>query len=211
MTDNVVETPYSFRGEPVHIMNLKATTTEWFECRRCHRLLHQDRFTLLKGVRVANKRPSPYRLLVALHPHCQKCQADARGQWNTHPDYDPNLDRFFQALYAHMRSAARPRGILVGVSKDDLLGLWFKQNGCCALTGMQMNWNAPKGKGRRSKALTTPSVDRINSEGNYVCDNIQLVAAIVNVMKSDLPDSTFVDLCRMVSEHALTKALTIPY
>jgi hypothetical protein len=92
----------------------------------------------------------------------------------------------------------------VDVDKDDLLGLYLKQEGCCALTGMKMNWHTKGTQGRNKKANAAPSVDRIDSNGDYVMGNIQIVMSIVNIMKNDLPQDTFIELCHRISAQNLS-------
>lgn len=104
---------------------------------------------------------------------------------------------------SRIAATARSRGILVAVDKDDLLGLYLSQGGRCALTGMEMDWRAKGGAGRGKRALTAPSVDRIDSHGNYTLDNIQLVMNAVNVMKNDMTTDQFVMLCEQVAAHRL--------
>ena len=45
------------------------------------------------------------------------------------------------------------------------------------------------------------SIDRINSSLGYTKDNVQLVAAIVNRMKTDLPDSEFIKICSIITDN----------
>lgn len=102
-----------------------------------------------------------------------------------------------------INASARARGLVVAVDKDDLLGLYLKQGGRCALTGLDMDWRAKGGSGRGQRALTAPSVDRISSHGNYTLDNIQIVMNAVNVMKNDLSADQFLALCEQVVAHRL--------
>ena len=45
------------------------------------------------------------------------------------------------------------------------------------------------------------SIDRINSSLGYTKDNVQLFAAIVNGMKTDLPDSEFIKICSIITDN----------
>jgi len=45
------------------------------------------------------------------------------------------------------------------------------------------------------------SIDRINSSLGYTKDNVQLLAAIVNHMKTDLPDSEFIKICSIITDN----------
>ena len=44
------------------------------------------------------------------------------------------------------------------------------------------------------------SVDRIDSNKDYSKDNIQLVGAIINRIKSDLSNDEFTEICNMVTK-----------
>jgi hypothetical protein len=61
------------------------------------------------------------------------------------------------------------------ICRQDLLDLWVKQGGKCAITGLLMDykWNL----------LTSISVDRIDSKVGYVPGNVHLVCKGINIMK----------------------------
>jgi hypothetical protein len=118
------------------------------------------------------------------------------------------MDRFFSALTVKAREGAVVRGIVFAVSKDDILGKFLEQDAKCALTGIEMDWSeagGTTGRGKRSKLK--PSVDRIDSQGNYTVNNVQMVLSVVNFMKGDLTTDQFVSLCDHVSSHRLLGSL----
>jgi hypothetical protein len=80
---------------------------------------------------------------------------------------------------------------------DDLLELWKKQDGKCAYTGLPMTAS--------SNQFHTVSLDRIDSSKGYVVDNIQLICAVVNKMKMDLKEETFIHFCHLVSQQNKNK------
>jgi hypothetical protein len=47
--------------------------------------------------------------------------------------------------------------------------------------------------------LSAPSIDRIDSSGHYTPENVQIVMAAVNVMKGELSDAVFLELCRQIT------------
>ena len=71
--------------------------------------------------------------------------------------------------------------------------LWEKQDGKCALTGMQMTYKFYEGR-----VNTNLSVDRINSTKGYSKDNVQLVCMAANQMKNDLSMEEFINMCESV-------------
>lgn len=74
-----------------------------------------------------------------------------------------------------------------------LLTIYERQKGRCALTGLEMTWDA--GRGRLGANI---SIDRINSFGGYTRDNVQLVCLSANYAKHALSQADFVALCRLV-------------
>ena len=84
------------------------------------------------------------------------------------------------------------RGVLgykkrrASISLDDLMALWEKQSGLCAISGVPMTYS--KGCG---DAGTNISLDQIIPGGGYALGNIQLVCRIVNIMKWNSSDEKF--------------------
>jgi hypothetical protein len=191
--------PYEYSKENAHLVfPYDGVVGKKFTCVRCKRELPEQQFAFMGELRRAHKR------VIALHLHCHSCREQRRGKWTEHPDYSPGLDRFWHKKMSTLRSGAFSRGLTVAIDKDDLLELWFKQAGCCAITGLELNWKSVGAAGRGNKAHFSPSVDRIDSRGNYVPDNIQIVANVVNRMKGDLALKSFIDLCGVIASHNMT-------
>jgi len=72
--------------------------------------------------------------------------------------------------------------------------LWIKQDKKCALTGLPIDWI------RRDNGITC-SIDRINSDGEYTIDNIQLVHKDINLMKNHFDENYFIQMCKLVCEN----------
>jgi hypothetical protein len=71
---------------------------------------------------------------------------------------------------------------------DQMKEVFKKQKGLCALSGVPLTCiKIPNSK----KVHTNLSIDRIDSDKGYELDNIQLVCAIVNIMKSSLTMEEF--------------------
>lgn len=80
---------------------------------------------------------------------------------------------------------------------DFLIELFEKQGGRCSLTGMQMTWGMGKGR-----VPTHISIDRIRSFEGYSPENVQLVCRVANLMKLDMGQADFVDICRKIVDMA---------
>lgn len=95
----------------------------------------------------------------------------------------------------------RSKKLKFHISKDDIFQLNDMQKGCCALTGIKMTYLKNNGKGPGKCNFHNISIDRIDSNKGYSKDNIQLVCAIINIIKSDLSDERFISLCKTIVEH----------
>lgn len=112
------------------------------------------------------------------------------------------FDGFIKNIYKDMKNNAnkRPKEINVNITIEDIHNLYIKQNGLCALSGLKMTHTIIAS--REDNHIINKyniSIDRINSDLDYTIDNIQLVCAIVNIMKNDLPNDNFIELCSIIS------------
>ncbi len=83
------------------------------------------------------------------------------------------------------------------VDTDYLWKLFKKQNCLCALTGLELSF----GTHMRDTLNRTASVDRIDSNKGYTKDNIQFVHKQINMLKTNIDEDTFIQLCILVAEH----------
>lgn len=200
---SIVHEAHDFGGERVHIARTPAPGDPLpkFRCDRCNRTLPGEQFTPVSHTGKIAAHLGKFAHATICHPHCRTCRAQERGRWVRHELYSPKLDRYWQKATNSLRGSAKKRGILFGIDKDDALGLYLECRGICALTGLQTNWSAKGSRGRNGRNYKAPSLDRIDSNGNYVLGNLQIVMQVVNIMKNDLPDDVFIDLCRQIAEH----------
>lgn len=87
---------------------------------------------------------------------------------------------------------ARVRGkaIPMTVTAEELYMLWYKQNGKCALSGVDMRL-----------ALQHPaslSIDKIIPELGYTLSNVQWLCWAVNRAKGDMSQTMFINMCRKI-------------
>lgn len=91
------------------------------------------------------------------------------------------LTRLFGQL-KHARTKKEKVKVGWDIELEDVLELWDKQEGKCALTGLFMTYHKDGG-GRKD---LNASIDRINPEIEYLVTNIQLVCSRANVLKHNL-------------------------
>jgi|TARA_B000000557_G_scaffold186746_1_gene152724 hypothetical protein len=91
------------------------------------------------------------------------------------------LTRLFGQL-KHARTKKEKVKVGWDIELEDVLELWDKQEGRCALTGLFMTYHKDGG----GKKDLNASIDRINPEIEYLVTNIQLVCSRANTLKHNL-------------------------
>lgn len=102
-------------------------------------------------------------------------------------------------MLSNARQRAKSKGLMFDLDTKFLLAMKEAQSNRCALTGWELDWDHTK-SGRRVCPPNRASLDRIDSSGGYTRDNVQLVADMVNRVKSAYSQELFVDMCVKVSE-----------
>jgi hypothetical protein len=82
------------------------------------------------------------------------------------------------------------------LSIDKLEEIWNKQDGKCALTGWEMTMVLGKGN-----IDTNASIDRIDSNLEYVENNVQFICRSVNVFKSNATEELLYKMCEAIIEN----------
>ena len=86
------------------------------------------------------------------------------------------------------------RGYAWELKPEDILALYERQEGCCALSGWPIGWP--------DKGLTsTVSIDRIDSSEGYLLNNVQLVHKDVNMAKQNYSQDYFIGMCAAITEN----------
>jgi hypothetical protein len=97
--------------------------------------------------------------------------------------------------YGYIQSAAE-RGHTFDLTMEYAWGIFERQNGRCALSGVLL----VLGAGRNYR--TTASLDRIDVTKGYIEGNVQWVHKIVNLMRNRLSVEDFIGWCKLVTEYA---------
>lgn len=95
------------------------------------------------------------------------------------------------------RERARKANIYFDLTLDFLISLWNKQKGLCAISGIPMTYTLYEGR-----IPTNVSIDKIDPNGGYTMDNVQLVCSLVNVMKLNYPIETLLTFCESIISNA---------
>lgn len=75
--------------------------------------------------------------------------------------------------------------------------IFLKQGKKCALTGEILYFSPIQTDRKKSNA----SLDRIDSSKGYTENNIQWVLKNINLMKRELSDKDFIEICRKVVQY----------
>lgn len=94
---------------------------------------------------------------------------------------------------------AQNRGRLVGITKEFAEDLFIQQNKKCAISGLDIVF--VRSNKEYVQGLQTASLDRINSAEGYKEDNVQWVHKSINMMKNNLIQGRFIELCRLVASN----------
>lgn len=104
-----------------------------------------------------------------------------------------NDPEFFvnKKYYSQVKSGAKQRNIPFLISKEEMVEVFVRANRRCAITGMPLNFYP--------NANNLASLDRIDPFGPYSVENVQVVTADVNVMKSSFGGDAFSALCKVIA------------
>jgi hypothetical protein len=104
--------------------------------------------------------------------------------------------------FIDLRSRATRRKEKIGITPEDLIALYKKQHGLCALTSMPMTWaNDGEHSNSAERRGTSISVDRIDPSIGYTKENIRLVCERANKVKGNMDDGELYFWCRQISYH----------
>ena len=100
-----------------------------------------------------------------------------------------------QRLYGN----AQKRSRVNGWPPPDFSSVWIEEKilaGFCEATGIPFEFGRV-GNGVHAENPWVPSIDRIDSSGPYIKDNVQIVVYMYNVCKSEFTHEDVVRFCKM--------------
>lgn len=167
-----------------------------FVCDTCGRNLPETEFlTAAIGPARAQLGTAAY-----LYPDCRGCLAEAKRTLPKHPLWTPDLGIAAKAAIARARYGAKKRKLVVVITLYDVISLFYKQNGLCALSGVPMTFDKSREGAKRANRCAM-SIDRIDSSESYMRKNIQLVCWSINAMKGNMSEDELRFWCAQVVLH----------
>ena len=129
---------------------------------------------------------------------CQQCVTLQRARKTS-----ATPESYLRVLNVQLKSQRLKQDIEYGITTEDVIDMWEMQGGKCALSGMLMTHQRDGTYGDRKQKDFNASIDRINPQGPYVRENVQLLAARVNTMKHTLGEDMFMWWVKNIYEHRI--------
>lgn len=124
---------------------------------------------------------------------CKKCKYESSKNRKLRSRGSQDLRRLLVERFSGLKDRAKRKKIGVEFDVEYLNELWIKQNGLCAITNLPMTYIFGNGR-----TLTNVSVDKINPDGSYTKDNVQLVLMVINQIKSNLTNKQLIFYCEHI-------------
>lgn len=121
---------------------------------------------------------------------CRTCHQEKRLS-----NFSNSPENFLRNLHTQLKSSRKDTHAWE-IDYDYILQIWNNQNGKCALSGLDLMYH--KGSG---PTWFNVSIDRKNSNKDYVVGNIQLVCSAVNMMKQSMNDVDFIWWCKTITTY----------
>jgi len=120
---------------------------------------------------------------------CNACKNKRRQE-----KISSNPFNYIHNLYVQLKYTRIKQGVKWKITTEDLNTLYAKQKGLCALTNVELTHK----RGADEESDFNISIDRIDPAGDYVIENIQLIAKIVNFLKRDIPEEKFIKIIKLL-------------
>ena len=164
------------------------------QCRICEKVLHKDSFYKIKENKSLGKQ--------YYYNECKSCR-HARDNIRISSTPERYLKQTYKALKYNRTKGLTNKHYDFEISEQDLVDQWYKQDGICALSGIELT-HLKDGKGKKWMNAT---VDRIDPRIGYERDNIQLVCHRANLIKHDMNEKDLMFWVESINEHKQLKGL----
>jgi len=102
----------------------------------------------------------------------------------------------------YLKRKAKERSLEFTVTAQELWDLFNKQNGKCALSGVDITLTTViNSQHNLDRAKMTASLDRIDNSKSYTIDNVQWIHKVLNHMRRQYSIDEYVKWCKLVAEY----------
>jgi len=98
---------------------------------------------------------------------------------------------------------ARKKSQGESLTEEDLVMIWERSEGCCAISGLPFS-NEVVGSGKARHPFR-PSLDQIDAGKGYAPDNVRVVCAVANFAMNTFGSDSLLKLAHAISEKAKTE------
>lgn len=103
-------------------------------------------------------------------------------------------------FFRRIKKQAKNRNLQFDITYEYANNVFINQNRLCALSKMPIKFYVWNGDYCICYKKTNASLDRKDNFKGYVAGNIQWVDRTVNLMKRDMTDQKFIELCKKVAK-----------
>ena len=128
---------------------------------------------------------------------CNCCKQKVRNNILRDKDFDSRLMHLLAERLNGAKRRATMKNLPFDLTLENLLLLFNKQNGKCAISNIDMTVNM-----RNGRSPFNLSLDQIIPSKGYTLDNIQFICMAVNQLKSDFDNDVIMAVCSGIINHA---------
>ena len=162
---------------------------EWkdgkLKCHICNQYFDPNIFHIAGG--------SKYSIRDNRDTRCSNCKIQQNKLARSNYTNDTKLNKVLQARWFGAKDRASSKNIPFTITKEDLLSIWEKQQGLCAISKIPMTYELDSGR-----VFSNVSIDQKIPGKGYTIDNVQLVCMAVNQLKSDFEMDTILYICKQI-------------
>lgn len=134
---------------------------------------------------------SKYNIRDNRDTRCPNCKIQQNKLTRSNYTNDTKLNKVLQARWFSAKDSSK--NIPFTITKEDLLSIWEKQQGLCAISKIPMTYELDSGR-----VFSNVSIDQKIPGKGYTIDNVQLVCMAVNQLKSDFEMDTILYICKQI-------------
>ena len=162
---------------------------EWkdgkLKCHICNQYFDPNIFHIAGG--------SKYSIQDNRDTRCPNCKIQQNKLARSNYTNDTKLNKVLQTRWFGAKDRASSKNIPFTITKEDLLSIWEKQQGLCAISKIPMTYELDSGR-----VFSNVSIDQKIPGKGYTIDNVQLVCMAVNQLKSDFEMDTILYICKQI-------------
>lgn len=135
---------------------------------------------------------------------CLSCSKERRNKWRLAMRENSSVEKILRNRLSTSKTSSKLRypDFDFNIDIEYLLDLYNQQDGKCFYSGRKMLL--------KKGYWETVSIDRIDSSQGYIKGNVNLVCAVINFMKTDLPHEGFIEIAHSIAKkHPLKSDVSV--